>query len=350
MALPYIGNNDYRGYLNYQAQGGDSNAAALLDLVGNDGNFSNGEQFMAPYSVGINNANAAYWAEWNGQGDTGGSTGGSTSGGTGTNAVLNDAAIDNTQKAVQSLGTEFATGVDNINDNYGSLIGQYDTERTRTEGDYNEQGVTNNQNLLKNKQNALLAAAQGRRGLRGTLASLGALSGTGGELADRAVTTAANQDIGGATDAFATNAQSLDKAWDRFDEEDDERRREAGTAKSNQRTALEGTIAGKRQTFYEKLAELFAEGGDTGSATEWLNKAGDLNEVIASKSRVAATPFSRGTAAFTPGDLKSYLAGAGDMTVDVQGGGPGMGGPTSILAGRSNRESDDERRRKLALA
>ena len=200
--------------------------------------------------------------------------------------------------------------------------------------------------MQKNKQNALVAAAQGRRGLRGTLAALGALSGDGGVLADRAVTTAANQDIGEAADTFAGNAQVLDKSIKKSREEDADRRAEAETTRTNQRTALEGSIASKRQGYFQKLAEIFGGADRTGEADSYLRQAGDLNNEIASKTRVASTAFAPRSAAFTPGDLESYLAGAGDMTVDVTAGGVGEGAnPTTLSAGRKKKEE-----RELAAA
>lgn len=271
-----------------------------------------------------------------GGGSTGGSSGGSTV------DPLNQAAIENTRKAIDSLGTEINVGRKNIGEGYDSVIGQYNRDRTRTKSDYDEETVTNTQNLTKNKQNALLAAAQGRRGLRGTLASIGALGGTGSFLADRAVTEGANQDIGGATDTFSTNAGKLDKAWNRFSEEDEDRRREARVARENQETALEGQIAAKRQNFYQKMAELFGDADQNDQARLWLDRAGNLNDVIAAKTRVMATPFTTKAAAFTPGDLAKYLAGAGDMTVGVGGGAPGIGDPGSILFGRRPRRRDEE--------
>ena len=267
-------------------------------------------------------------------------------GGAGPNKVLNQAAINNTNKAIGSLDTDLNVGYKNIDDNYNDLIGGYNRERTRTEGDYTEGKTTNTQNLQKNKQNSLVNAAQGLRGLRGVLGSVGALSGDGQTLANRAVTSEANADIGGATDTYAGNAQNLDKAWDRFDEEDDERRATASTSRGNQRTALQGSVAADRQEFYQKLAELYGEVDDTGNAEKWLNKAGDLNESISQGRRVKATDFSRGKAAFTPGDLESYLAGAGDMRVEVRDGGVAGGGPNAVLQGE---EAEDERRRKLAV-
>lgn len=278
--------------------------------------------------------------------EAGGGGGSSSGGGGGGTAaapapVLNQAAIDNTSKAISSLDEETNVGNRNIDDSFNSLIGKYDKDAANNESDYQEQDVTNNQNLLKNKQNALSAAAQGRRGLRGTLASLGALSGDGGKIADRVVTKGANEDIGDAADAFATNSGTLTKAIDRFRDEDKDRRKEAETAKQNQKTALEGSIASKKQNFFQKMAELFAGGGRNDEATNWLNRAGDLNNTIASKTAIASTPFTEKAAAFTPGKLADYLAGAGDMTVQVASG-DGASGQPSIIAARGKKKDEKQ--------
>lgn len=272
-----------------------------------------------------------------------------TSGTDANKKVLNQAAIDNTQKAIASLDDELNVGYGNVDADYGKVTSGYDAERANTRKDYEESGVTNTQNLQRNKQNALVSGAQGLRGLRGVLGSIGALSGDGSVLANRAVTAEVNQDVGGATDTAAGNAKTLDKAWGRFDEEDERRRQEAADARINNRTALEGSVESKRQQFFQKIAELYGEVGDTGAATSWLNRAGDLNPVIAAKGGRVSTPIAAKTAAYTPGELENYLAGANDMTVDVRSGDQGGAalGPNSLLAG--GREKEDERRRKLAL-
>lgn len=255
--------------------------------------------------------------------------------------VLNTAALDATDQAIGSLDTEFNVGNQNIDESLRSVTGRYDQERGKNRGDYDESTVTNNQNLQKNKQNALLAAAQGRRGLRGTLSAIGALSGDGIALSDRVVTEGANDDIGEAADTATGNQTTLDKAWRNFDDEDRQRRAESETSARNSKTALEGSIASKRQQMLQKRAEILSEGGRTSEAAQALAAAGGLNNEIATKSRVQATPITQRSAAFTPGELADYLAGAGDMTVDVaEGGVPGAG--TTLLAGRKDRKKEEQ--------
>lgn len=302
--------------------------------------------FVGPYAPQYYDAAEAIMAAQN----TGDQTlGASTSGASKPEPakVLNQAAVDNTNKAIDSLSTEEQVGRQNIADDYGRVIDSYDSEFATNKADYDEGIVTNNQNREKGRQNALVAAAQGLRGLRGVLGSIGALSGDGSFLANRAVTAEANQDIGGVDETAATNARGLDKSWGRFKEEDKQRRADAQTSRDNSITALEGSIASKKQGFFQKLAELFGDVDNTGKASEYLNKAGDLNTTIAQKGRVKASPITRKGAAYSPAELETYLAGVGDMTVDVQNGGVGAGGPTAVLAGQGN---DDERKRKLSFA
>lgn len=252
----------------------------------------------------------------------------------GTPKAVDNAAVGATQQAIDSLGTELNTGYGNIDASKNALISGYDKEAAQNEADFNENTVTNNTNLEKNKQNALVAAAQGRRGLRGTLSAIGALGGDGSVLADRAVTNEANSDIGGATDTAVANDKNLTKAIGRFRDDDAQRRAEAETARTNQRTALEGSVASKKQSFYQKMADLYSTGGNDAKAADYMGQAGSLNNEIAGKTAVGATPFTSKAAAFTPGSLESYLAGANDMTVQVADGGAG-GNPT-ILAGDPN--------------
>lgn len=263
--------------------------------------------------------------------------------------VVNTAAVSATQQALDSLGTESAVRNKSIDDNLNSVIGGYDQDAAKATEDFNTQNDTNQNNLQKNKQNALVAGAQGARGLRSTLAAMGALGGDGIKLANRAVTDAANTDIGEAVDTATTNATTLQKSKKDFDDEDAKRRAQAQTEAANNRTAAEGAVLTKRQQYLQKLADLFNDGGDTGNANRYLGEAGALNNEIAQKGAVAATPITARSAAFTPGDLDTYLGGAGDMTVTTAEGDNGASGDaTSILAARA--KDKDKKQQQLVAA
>lgn len=347
----YVGNDDFRGWVaagNYSnpeiASNSFTDPRSLLNYVGNDGKTSATDPFTRT-------AAAKAYAEWQaGRQAPASPTGGNYDPAAAEAArkrAANEAARGNTQKAIDSLGTELNIGYGNIDAEANSVRSRYDREAQMNEDDYNTQTVNNNQSLLKNKQNELQAAAQGARGLRSTLASIGALGGTGLTLANRAVTNAANQGLGEATETAAGNARTLDTAIGKFRDEDKIRRDELDTQARNQKTALEGRVESKRQGYFQKMAELFSEIGDTGNATSFLNRAGDLNNTIASKTAVAASPIAARSAAFTPGTLADYLAGAGDMTVTTEAGDvTGLGAsPSSILAGGKK----DERRKQQQL-
>ena len=272
-------------------------------------------------------------------------TSGTGTGGTGTSArvapVLNQAGVNATQQAIDSLATEDTVGRQNIEAGYNSLMGKYDVEAQRATRDFEEGNQTNTDNLQKNKQNSLVAGAQGRRGLRGVLGSIGALFGDGSKLADRAVMESVNDDIGEAADTAKGNATTLTKAKTRFDEEDTVRRDEARTAKQNQTTEHERNLLTKRQKFLQEMAKLFGDAERTAEHDRFMGEAGGLNNEIAKRGGVAATAYTPKAAAFTPGELENYLAGAGDMTVQVAQGGTGAQGPT-LLAGRGRKKAEEE--------
>lgn len=370
-----MANPTYRQWLQSLASGGSGlpaqEASALLNVVGDD--FGVDKNFLAdPYKYtgsdrgqvfsslaatgsgdntgygpqGIQSINDIYSQKY--QAKYGNGAGVTGTGGTG--KTVNSAAVGATQSAIDSLGTESAVGNKNIDDSYKSVIGKYDNENVQNEGDYNENVVTNNTNLDKNTQNAYVSAAQGRRGLRGTLAAIGALGGDGSVLADRAVTEEANRDVGGARDTATTNDAALTKAITKYRDDDKERRAEADTSRANSKTALEGSIASKKQTFLQKMADLYSAGGDDASASNYLTQAGGLNNEIASKTAVAATPITARSAAFTPGTLENYLAGANDMTVRVADGGLGADGLPTILAGGDPNATKKKKDREDAVA
>lgn len=241
------------------------------------------------------------------------------------------------EAGLAALGDQESSGIAAVNKALQELLGKYTREATANEAQYGKQATTNKQNLQTNQQVAFTQAAQGRRGLFGTLSSLGALSGSGIELANRAVQAGANADLTGAQGTFDENQTALDTNIGLFRRQDEERRRDADTSASDARTGVKNQIAGKRQGFYAQLADDYAQMGDEANSKKFAAMAASLYPELASTS-IPSSNLSYTSAAFTPTTLASYLAGGG-TTVSTTPAQPG--GLPGLVAGspRKRRET-----------
>lgn len=210
------------------------------------------------------------------------------------------------------------------------IITKYDNERMTEEGKFNDQTTGNEKSLSANQQAAMIAAAQGGRGLRATLAAMGALGGTGAVLADRAIMDSANKDLGGARENFETNAKTLQTAWGDYDKLDKDRRQEAERTRESNRKAIDADVLGTKQKLYQDLAGYWEDAGNTGEYNRYMAEATALTPEIAATTRPASRAYSPTKGGFNPAQLGSYLAGNRDMTVDRQAGASGAGGAQAL--------------------
>ena len=216
------------------------------------------------------------------------------------------------------------TGLSRVDETLRSLFtNRYDPEAQAAEKNYTEQSDNNTNNFQKNKQTAYVNAAQGRQGLFGTLASLGALSGSGIDLANRAVQKAANDDLGGAADAYDTSATQLNTAIDTFRREDKARRSEAETSAENARLNVRNEANKARLQFLGNLANDYADMGNEAQAKAFSARAAELYPSLA-KTAVPNANISYSGAAFTPGTLADYLAGTDSTLVSATPTQPGQ--------------------------
>lgn len=254
----------------------------------------------------------------------------------------NDIAVQ--QAGLGAVDQQTTAGLAAIDRALQSLIGNYDTESTANEGNYGQQSNTNKGNLQTNKQSAFVNAAQGRQGLMGTLASLGALSGSGIQLANRAVQQGANTDLAGAEGTYGENQSGLDTAIGTFRQQDKQRRDNAGTSAGNARTNVQNQAAKNKQTFYSNIANDYAEMGNAGEASRYTGLAASLYPQVAATS-IPDSNLNYTAAAFTPGTLANYIAGAGDTTVSSSptgGGGTGSNLPTLVANNQSLKKKQQQ--------
>lgn len=241
----------------------------------------------------------------------------------------NDIALQNA--GLGAVDSQYNSGVSAIDAALGKLTGQYNTEATANEGNYTTQSDTNQNNLQKNKQTSLVNAAQGRQGLFGSLASLGALNGSGIELANRAVQKGANDDLSGAADNYSTNQSGLDTAIGQFRQEDKFRRENASTSAENAKTNAANEAAKSRMQFYSNLSNDYAAMDDKGNASKFSGLASSLYPTLA-KTSIPNSNIAYSGAAFTPGTLADYMAGANSTVVNTTPTQGGQGIPGLIAS------------------
>lgn len=238
-----------------------------------------------------------------------------------------------------SLVEQEAAGLAAVDRALQELLGRYGREAERNERQYSTQSTTNKQNLQTNRQVAMSNAVQGRQGLFGTLASLGALSGSGIELANRAVQQGANADLTGAQGTFNENQTRLDTIIEQFRDEDEERKREAESAARDARSGVQAEIARSRQGFYSKLADDYAQMGNEAEARRYSQLVAEQYPLLA-RTSIPSLNLPERSAAFTPTDLSNYIAG-GNTTVQVAPAQPG--GLPGLMVSTAPRRRERER-------
>lgn len=245
---------------------------------------------------------------------------------------LNNGTIDAADQTTNA-------GIAKINSSLAGILGNYTDEATSANTQYGASTAQNQTNLQKNKETALVNAAQGRRGLFATLSSLGALGGSGIELANRAVQSGANEDLSGAQDTFAGNQSGLDTAIGNYKTEDKRRTDQTNADAENARAGATNSGLKTKQAAYINIANDYHDQGDLTNAQKYTDLAKSLYPEIASTSVPAANPTYQGLA-FTAPSLSNYLVN-GNTTVSTTGGSGGIPGliATNPLTGDEKKKT-----------
>lgn len=254
--------------------------------------------------------------------------------------------INLNQAGLGAVDSQTAAGLAAIDKALGTLYGQYDEETGANTKTYHTNSDTNQGNLQKNKQSAFVNAAQGRQGLFGTLSSLGALNGSGIDLANNAVKHGADEDLTGAANNFATNQSGLDASLEIYKREDKARRQNADLQAGNAKTNVNNDAARSKQNFYKNIANDYDTMGDAGGAKQYSNLAASLYPQVAA-TNVPNANLGYSAAAFNAPSLASYIAGAGGTEVSTA---PTNGtGPAGALPGLVAGAGAEKKKQPSAL-
>lgn len=238
----------------------------------------------------------------------------------------NDISLQNA--GLGAVGDTEKSGIKSIEDAWGKISGQYDDDLNTANTEYGGQSTENTKNLQVNKQAALETGVQGRQGLFGTLASLGALNGTGIERANQAVERGTNEDLTTAGNTYATNQSSLDSGINAYRQQEKRLRDTAENAKNNNEEQVHNDAAKSRQAYLTNLANDYQDEGNTASAKDYSAQAAALFPSIAS-TNVPTINLGYSGGAYTAPTLSQYTAKANNTSVRAT---PATGATNSIFA------------------
>ena len=241
------------------------------------------------------------------------------SGGGGSSYTDTSVARSLIQRQLDALGGLQASQDQAAQAAYDNLINQYNVEDARAQQAYNTQTESNDKALSRGTSTALTSAAQGARGLKGVLASLGALSGTGLDLANRAVAQAANTDLGNVNDNYTTNATNLNTAWGQTQEDQQKRKQQADSSLRDARTKNAADVATKRADLLGQMADKYSTSGMRAQASSTADSIGSLYDTINRGAAISTPSWNPMQAAFNPAALQNYLAGGYNQSVQAQG-------------------------------
>jgi len=249
------------------------------------------------------------------------------------------ADINQNLAGLAAVDTQTDAGTAAIDKSLGALKGGYANEAAANEKTFSNNSDTNQNNFQKNKESSYVNAAQGRQGLFGTLASLGALNGSGVDLANNAVKSGLDADLSGAGSNYATNQGGLVDSIEKFRRENDQRNSQADTQAGNAKTNLQNDAARSKQNFYHNVANDYNEMGDTANENLYSGKASALYPDIA-RTNVPNANLTPVAAAYTAPSLASYLAGGNTQvnTTPTTPNGP-AGALPGLMVGGTKRQS-----------
>jgi hypothetical protein len=241
-------------------------------------------------------------------------TGSTTGGSTGTQYADKSGDIGVQQAGLGSVDATSNAGIDAVNKALGTIVGQYEGDLGTAKTEYGSNSNSNESDLQANKQRSLESAVQGRQGLYGTLASLGALNGTGLTLANNAVQKGANEDLTTAADTYATNQRGLDTSYNTYTTNEQRAEQKAKDAGANDVEQVQNDAAKSRQAYLTNLANDYTAEGNTEQAKTYAAQAAALFPQIAA-TNVPTIDLGYTGSAYTAPTLSQYVGQANNTTV-----------------------------------
>ena len=323
MATPYVGNDDFRGYLNYLAQQGNAQARDALNFTGNDGgidesawaNFYGGpggdvQGEIRRRNEGRNFVDSAF-NNWYGGGNTSASDYDPAA------VAAFDQSIGNINSGLGRLPGQLDVGRKNIEQEYQTALQKLQLGKNRAQESYDTTKLQSGQDYVGAKNQIGSNVGNNINSLLRLLGSRGA-GGSSAYLfnAPQAAARQGNLQRGEVGQAFGRNTGALDTNWGNYQTDYENTVGDVGNQRANQRRELEGGINTNRASLLQSLAQLTTQRGiASGQGAEGAVAAaqpyiGQANNYLRSADRLGLNvqPFNYNVQAYQAPNLEQYTS------------------------------------------
>lgn len=204
-----------------------------------------------------------------------------------THPPLNTGAVNNTQLAIDQLPALLQAALGSEDQTYQNSQNTFNQQEQMQNSAHDAGTVTNQQNYDSNFMDSIRAGIHGLGGLMSILRGQGAGGGTADDQVRDVVGQTTAGDIRNGADTQKNNQGQLDSSLSSFLTDLKGKRQVNDDTHTNNRSAINRDSNTQLQDLYGKMAGFYGDAGDTGTANDWLGKAGALTPTIAANSRTA---------------------------------------------------------------
>lgn len=205
--------------------------------------------------------------------------------------VFNAAGASNTQRTIDEIPGLLQAALASEASTHANTVGGFDAAQQTQQGQYDTGTTTNQQNYDSNFMDSIRAGIKGLGGLMSLLRGTGAGGGTAENLARDTVGGVTANDIRGGADIQKENQGQLDTSLGTFLSDLRQKRTAADDTFVNNNRAITRDSNTQLQDLFGKMAGFFGDVGNTGAATDWMNRAGALTPDIAASSKTQVSPY-----------------------------------------------------------
>ena len=208
-----------------------------------------------------------------------------TGGGSAAPKVLDQAAVNNTQRAIDQIPGLLEAALADERQNYNNTVNDFNSQETGQRKTYDESSTTNQKNYDQNFMASILAGIKGLGGLMSILRGTGAGGGTAEEMARDTVGGVTATDIREGADTRNENQTALDASLSTFLTDLGRKRRANEDTFTNNERSIRRDSNTSLQDLFGKMAGYYGDADRTAERENYMRMAGDLTPSIAADSQ-----------------------------------------------------------------